>query len=146
MGASRSKAVRHGTAPPSPILPRAKVWLEVDGEYVFGLGISNILKGVEQTGSIKEAAQIVGRSYRHVWSRIKAVERSLGILLVETRVGGEQPRRSQLTDAARQLVQEYDRLREKLFQMVDQQFAATVRSVVERGNGGAREGRRRLGR
>ncbi len=135
MGISQAKAGGRGHAHRSPITPRAKVWLEVDGQYVFGLGISNILKGVEQTGSIKEAAQTVGKSYRHVWSRIKAAERSLGIVLVETRVGGEQPRRSQLTDAARQLVREYDRLREQLFQMVEQQFAATVRSVVERGTG-----------
>ncbi len=39
-----------------PLLPRVKVWLEIDGEYVFGWGICEILEAVRQAGSIKNAA------------------------------------------------------------------------------------------
>ncbi len=53
------------------IQPRVKVWLESGGQHVFGLGISEILKAVESAGSIKAAAELQGKSYRHVWSRIK---------------------------------------------------------------------------
>ena len=38
------------------VTPRVKVWLEVDGQYVFGRGISDILKAIAETGSIKAAA------------------------------------------------------------------------------------------
>ena len=51
-------------------MPHAKVWLEIDGNYIFGRGISDILKAVADKGSIKEAAKSVGKSYRHVWARI----------------------------------------------------------------------------
>ena len=42
------------------VRPRVKLWLEKNDEYVFGLGISNILKAVDQTGSIKKAAASPG--------------------------------------------------------------------------------------
>ena len=45
---------------PPEISARVKVWLEAKGDYVFGLGIGNILKAVAQEGSIKGAAAAVG--------------------------------------------------------------------------------------
>ena len=80
------------------VTPCAKLWLEVGGQYVFGLGISEILKAVQQTGSIKAAAQQVGKSYRHVWDKIKQAEQALGVPLVRTQVGGKDARRSELSE------------------------------------------------
>ena len=45
-------------------LPRVKVWLEIDGKYVFGWGICEILQAVREPGSIKDAAAQLGKSYR----------------------------------------------------------------------------------
>src|SRR5262245_18509093 len=83
---------------------RAKVWLEVEGHYAFGFGISEILEAVDRAGSIKQAARDLGKSYRHVWSRVKEAEDALGCTLVETHVGGTGTRRSFLTAEARRLV------------------------------------------
>ena len=51
------------------VRPRVKVWLEADGESVLCRGLCDMLRAVEQTGSIKKGAEQVGRSYRFVWSR-----------------------------------------------------------------------------
>jgi len=101
--------------------PRVKVWLEIDGEYVFGFGLSEILKAVEATGSIKAGANRLGKSYRYVWGRIKKAEKALGEPLVETRVGGKGTRRSSLTELACRLVDHYDRLRGRMFEVVDRE-------------------------
>ena len=61
-------------AAPRELSPRVKVWLEVDGQYVFGFGLSEILKAVGQAGSIKAGAESLGKSYRYVWGRIKKAE------------------------------------------------------------------------
>jgi molybdate transport system regulatory protein len=111
------------------IAARAKVWLESDGEYVFGLGISKILKAVDQEGSIKAAAAVVGKSYRHIWTRIKEAERALGVPLVATTVGGNSPRRSALTREAQTLVAQFDRLRDRVFQLVEEEFATIVQAI-----------------
>ena len=112
------------------VTPRTKVWFEVEGNYVFGLGICCILEAIEKTGSIKAAAEEVGKSYRHVWARLKQAEQALGISLVETQVGGGDSRRSSLTDPAIQLVQRYREMREQVFSIVGEQFSSEIQKIV----------------
>jgi molybdate transport system regulatory protein len=113
------------------VTPRAKIWLEVDGEYVFGLGICRILEAIDETGSIKRAAAAIGKSYRHVWSRVKEAEAAIGFPLVATQVGGSEARRSSLTEPARQLAASYRELREQVFALVDEQYAASMQQIVD---------------
>ena len=103
---------------------RVKVWLEIDGRYVFGFGLSEILKAVEAAGSIKAAAESLGKSYRYVWGRIKKAERALGEPLVETRVGGKGTDRSSLTERAGRLVGDYDALRGRMLDVVEREFSS----------------------
>ena len=112
------------------VQPRVKVWLEMDGRYVFGFGMSEILKAVQQSGSIKAAAESLGKSYRHVWARVKEAEQALGKPLVNTRVGGKGAGRSSLTELASQLVSDYDALRQRMFDVVEQEFSSRFESVA----------------
>jgi molybdate transport system regulatory protein len=112
----------------SPLVPRVKVWLETDGRYAFGLGLSDILQAVDRTGSIKQAACDVRKSYRHVWGRIKQAEAALGQRLVQTQVGGKGSQRSALTEAARRLVAGFLLLRDRMVQLVEEEFTRQVPS------------------
>jgi len=114
------------------VTPRTKLWLEVNCQYVFGLGISNILKAVQQTGSIKAAAREVGKSYRHVWDKIKQAEEALGVPLVRTQVGGKDARRSELSDLAQDLVRDYDDCRQRLFDLVQVEFAQRLQDTLRK--------------
>ncbi|MCL4203469.1 MAG: LysR family transcriptional regulator [Pirellulaceae bacterium] len=114
------------------VTPRTKLWLEVNSQYVFGLGISNILKAVQQTGSIKAAAREVGKSYRHVWDKIKQAEEALGVPLVRTQVGGKDARRSELSDLAQDLVRDYDDCRQRLFDLVQVEFAQRLQDTLRK--------------
>jgi molybdate transport system regulatory protein len=102
--------------------PRVKVWWERDGDYAFGHGICQILVAVEQAGSIKEAAAALGKSYRHIWGRIKEAEETLGESLVATHVGGTGTQRSELTPLARQLCGRFAALRLKLIATLEREF------------------------
>ena len=116
----------------SRVIPRAKVWLEVDGQYVFGRGISDILKAVDETGSIKAAASRLGKSYRYVWAKVKEAEQALGAPLVLTRVGGKDARRSDLTELGSDLVRDFDALRRQIFDLVDDEFQQRLKSTLSR--------------
>jgi molybdate transport system regulatory protein len=100
------------------------VWLEKRDQYAFGWGIAEILAAVKATGSIKEAAKTVGKSYRYVWSRVKDAESALGCTLVHTRVGGAGVQRSELTDEADDLLRNYTELRDAVMELVASEFAA----------------------
>ena len=114
------------------VTPRAKLWLEVNSQYVFGLGISEILKAVQHTGSIKAAAQEVGKSYRHVWDKIKQAEQALGVPLVRTQVGGKDARRSELSELAQDLVRDFDACRQRLFELVQVEFSQRLRDTLQK--------------
>jgi molybdate transport system regulatory protein len=123
---SRSK-VRRPRPQPARFTPRVKVWLETDGCYAFGLGISEILQAVDTAGSIKGVAAQLGKSYRHVWTRVKEAEQAIGRPLVEARVGGKGSRRSSLTAEARQLVTDFMALRKRMIEIVWTEFARLFR-------------------
>jgi molybdate transport repressor ModE-like protein len=114
------------------VKPRTKLWLEVNSQYVFGLGISTILKAVQQTGSIKAAAREVGKSYRHVWDKIKHAEQALGAPLVRTQVGGKDARRSELSALAQDLVRDYDDCRQRLFDLVQVEFSQRLQDTLQK--------------
>ena len=109
--------------PPTSLVPRVKVWLEVGGRYAVGLGISEILLAVDRTGSIKQAAVEVGMSYRHVWERVKEAGGALSLALVETQIGGKGVRRSRLTPEAHRLVASFLSFRRRMAEVVDEEFA-----------------------
>ena len=109
------------------LVPRVKVWFETEAGFGFGSGLVAILIAVETVGSLKGAAKVLGRSYRHIWDRVKEAEHALGMTLVETQVGGTGTRRSFLSDAGRELVDEFVLLRENMVAAMDRE--SSKRSV-----------------
>ncbi len=112
-----------------PLVPRIKIWFEKDGEYAFGFGLCEILTAVHEQGSIKIAAESIGKSYRHVWGRIKDAEAILDRPLVLTRVGGKTEQRSELSEDAKQMLESFMTLRETMKQVLEQEFAARFKKM-----------------
>lgn len=112
---------------PMPLQPRIKIWFESDGEYAFGFGLCEMLQAVREKGSIKLAAESIGRSYRHVWGRIKDAEAILNRPLVQTRVGGKSEQRSELTEEASQMLDSFLTLRETMRRNLEHEFVARFR-------------------
>ncbi|SIO45420.1 molybdate transport system regulatory protein [Singulisphaera sp. GP187] len=110
--------------PLAPVRPRVKVWFEAGGGYSFGFGLIAILQAVDHAGSIKQAAGVLGQSYRHIWGRIKAAEQALGHPLVETQVGGQSTNRSGLTESARRLINDFLTMRDRMVQVMEDEFAS----------------------
>ena len=106
-----------------PLQPRLKIWFESDGEYAFGFGLCEMLQAVQDQGSIKVAAESIGKSYRHVWGRIKAAEAILERPLVQTRVGGRSDHRSELTAEAIRLLEGFMSLRQTMKEVLEREFA-----------------------
>jgi len=84
-----------------------KIWLEKDGQIVFGEGREEILKAVDEYGSLYSAARRLKMSYRSAWGKIKKAEERLGLKLVETPTGG---RGLRLTAEGKRLLDEFHRL------------------------------------
>ncbi len=101
---------------------RSKLWIESEGEPVFGKGRMMLLKAIDRYGSINQAAQEISISYRKAWSYIKAMEKRLGMKLVHTRAGGKHGGGACLSDDARSFLEKYEALDNGMIEMVDERF------------------------
>lgn len=84
-----------------------KLWFEQEGK-VFGKGPFELLKGVEQKGSLSEAAKSLNMSYNKAHHLIKEIESRLGYKLIETQAGGKKGGGSDLTVEAKYLMNKYE--------------------------------------
>ncbi len=112
-------AVRNDSPPKrdderSHLEPRIKLWVEKDGSLVLSDYRVRLLRCVAETGSLAEAAQRMGLSYRRAWGKVREIERNLGLSLVESEVGGAGGGGSRLTKDGERLVAIYQRFRRKM--------------------------------
>jgi molybdate transport system regulatory protein len=101
---------------------RSKVWLEVFGRPVLGPGRRELLRAVDEQGSISAAARLLKMSYRKAWGQIKAMESDFGLGLVALKTGGPGGGGAQLTSDARDLLAKYDLLTEGVEDQVNNKF------------------------
>ena len=107
---------------PLPVQVRSKIWLEVDGEPVFGQGREVLLRLIQKTASINAAAKEMGIPYRKAWTYLNAMETRLGFPLVNRLKGGTGGGASTLTPQAVTLLEKFDRLREGFNDLVNRKF------------------------
>jgi len=91
--------------------PAFKVWLETDEGYMFGPGVYSLLRKVKETGTLKEAAESLGMSYRYAWGLVKKAEEKMGQQLLKTHKGGRAGGGgAELTEVGRRLLEEFSRI------------------------------------
>jgi molybdate transport system regulatory protein len=101
---------------------KSKIWVEIDGEPVFGRGRRFLLEAIDKHGSISQAAKEINISYRKAWSYIDAMEKRLGMDLVQRQAGGKNGGGASLTQGAREFLQRYALLEDGIKEMVDEKF------------------------
>jgi len=110
---------------------RSKIWIEMDGEPVFGRGRRFLLEAIDTHGSINQAAKEVGISYRKAWGHIQTIEKRLGVLLVVRQTGGKNGGGATLTPEARELLDKFETMERGLREFVDAQFREMFRRQEE---------------
>lgn len=101
---------------------KSKIWIENNGELIFGSGKAVILKQILKTGSINKAAKELHMSYRHAWSYIKSAEKRLGRTLVVCVRGGADGGNTTLTPYAKELLKKFFNLERQAKLSVDKLY------------------------
>ena len=89
---------------------KAKFWIENKGEVVLGGGKTALLQAVDRFGSIQQAADEFGMSYRHAWGAIRRIEKRAGFKIVDTKLGGKEGGGARLTQQGKAFVDRVDSL------------------------------------
>ena len=98
-----------------------KLWLDYRGR-AFGDGPARLLAGVEQSGSLRKAAQELGMSYNKAWRILHAAEQRLGFPLLDRSVGGSLGGGSNITPEARDLMIRYQAVAAEVDEVLMQVF------------------------
>jgi molybdate transport system regulatory protein len=106
----------------STLQVRSKIWLEIDGEPVFGQGREELLRLIQNGSSINAAAKVMGIPYRKAWTYIDAMEKRLGFPLVNRQKGGTGGGTSSLTPRAAALLGKFNLLQQGFNDMVNSKF------------------------
>ncbi len=85
-----------------------KIWLD-NGGKAFGKGPDELLRLVERTESLHEAAHRMGMSYSKAWKLIQMTEKRLGFPLLDKQVGGQSGGGSKVTSRAKDFMRRYER-------------------------------------
>lgn len=101
---------------------RSKIWLEIDGEPVFGQGREKLMRLIQKTSSINAAAKEMGIPYRKAWTYLDAMEKRLGFPLVNRLKGGAGGGESTLTPQAVTLLEKFDLLQKGFNDTVNRKF------------------------
>jgi len=101
---------------------KAKFWIENRGEVVLGAGKAALLQAVDRLGSIQQAADEFGMSYRHAWGAIRRIENRAGFKIVNTKLGGKEGGGARLTAQGKAFVDRVDFLLTDLHRMVEKRF------------------------
>ena len=101
---------------------KAKFWIENKGEVVLGGGKTALLHAIGRLGSIQQAADEFGMSYRHAWGAIRKIEERAGFKIVDTKLGGKEGGGAQLTPKGKAFVHSVDSLLTDLHNVVEKRF------------------------
>ncbi len=109
---------------------KAKIWVEKENQKVFGDGPWDILKRIEQTGSIRKAAAEIKMSYSQAWRLIRMIETNLGCAVLEKKAGGSGGGHSKLTPQAAKLTAAYGNFRSVAENNLDQLYQQHLAHLI----------------
>lgn len=105
-----------------PLEVRSKVWFEAGGRFVIGEGGVDLLQDILELGSIRQAAQKLGWSYRHTWGYIKNMEKVSGMRFICRIRGGAAGGGAELTPEGKEFLRRYRVFRKALAGLTERRF------------------------
>ncbi|WP_209329725.1 winged helix-turn-helix domain-containing protein [Lunatimonas salinarum] len=87
---------------------KCRLWLEIDGKRFFGPGRDQLLKGIEELGSLSSAAKQMGMSYKKAWDMIQDLNSRGPQPFVTFHKGGAKGGSAELTEFGRRFLSRYE--------------------------------------
>jgi molybdate transport system regulatory protein len=98
----------------------------------MGPGKADLLKAIDQTGSISAAARALGMSYRRAWLLVDTMNQSFKTPVVETLTGGQKGGGARVTETGHEVLQRYLEMEAKAAASVKKDLAEFMRLMAAR--------------
>ena len=91
-------------------------FLDDNNEKFFGEGPARLLRGIDETGSLRAAAMSMEMAYTKALKLIRNAENAVGLPLIRRATGGKDGGGSCLTEEGKELLQRYEAYRDACIQ------------------------------
>jgi molybdate transport system regulatory protein len=98
----------------------------------MGPGKADLLKAIDQTGSISAGARALGMSYRRAWLLVDTMNQSFKSPVVETLTGGQKGGGARVTETGHEVLQRYREMEAKAAASVKKDLAEFMRLMATR--------------
>jgi molybdate transport system regulatory protein len=113
---------------PKPAQPQVRILLRK--AIAMGPGKADLLRLIEQTGSISAAAREMGMSYRRAWVLVDTMNRAFRAPLVETLTGGRRGGGARVTALGHDVLRRYLSMEAKAQRSVAKELAQFARLMA----------------
>lgn len=101
---------------------KSRVWIEYDDHVLLGEGRVQLLKAIEETGSLSKAAKTLNLSYKKAWNLIDSVNKSAEKPVTINSTGGKGGGGAQLTEYGKSLIRVFDEINQNCWEFLDAQL------------------------
>ena len=108
----------------NPTVPAPRLRILLGREIAIGPGKAELLRLIEEMGSISAAAREMGMSYRRAWTLVETMNGAFREPVVEAATGGRGGGGAQVTDFGREALKRYRAMEEKAVSSVTAEMDA----------------------
>lgn len=100
---------------------KSRIWIEADNNVLLGQGRVQLLKAIEETGSLSKAAKSLNISYKKAWTLLDSVNKSAKKPVTINSIGGKGGGGAKLTPYGKSLINAFDDINKSCWEFLDQQ-------------------------
>ena len=109
-----------------------KIWLETSGNIgVLGDKKCELLKAIEQTGSLNDAMKKLNLTYRKTWDNLRKIEHELGFPLIKPTRGGADGGNTVLTIEGKIIIQAFEKFHAEYDQIIQDGFEKNLNDLKQ---------------
>ena len=110
-----------------------KIWLETSGHIgVLGDKKCELLRAIDETGSLNEAMKKLGLTYRKTWDNLRKMEHELGFPLIKPTRGGAEGGNTVLTLEGRIIIAAFEKFHAEFDSIIQQGFESILSDLKQK--------------
>jgi molybdate transport system regulatory protein len=112
--------------------PRPQIRIMLRKAIAMGPGKADLLRAIEETGSISAAARTLGMSYRRAWLLVDTMNQCFKSPVVETLTGGQRGGGARVSELGHEVLRRYLEMEAKAAASVQRELAQFTRLMAGR--------------
>lgn len=101
---------------------KSRIWIEHENNVLLGEGRVQLLKAINDTGSLSKAAKSLNISYKKAWDLVDSVNKSAKQPVTINSIGGKGGGGAELTEYGKSLIQVFDDINKNCWEFLDLQL------------------------